>query len=203
MPFWQVFFCFFCLITAVWSYMVFRNISSIAAESCLWAEVLMRWECQKCNIWWKSLSWITVMQYMMKILCHKGAMCCFQCLCSSESLCVCRHRGESREDSSAVTTNLKLFPMKLLKSWTFQVRNLSPIRESSNLIITLSAKLFQRIHWVFLFFSYVSSTLVLAYVSCFIYSLSPQHLNLSHNCRLLSSLCVFLSLTYVLLHFYN
>lgn len=159
MPFWQVFFCLFCLTRAVWSYMVFRNISSIAAESCWWAEVLMRWECQTCNIWWKSLSW--------RSHCHKGAMCCYQYLCSYKSV-YADIQGEARKDSSAVTTNLKFFPMKLLKSWTFQVRNLPPIKESPNLIITLSGRLFQRIYWVFSFLSYVSFTLVHPSSSCFV-----------------------------------
>lgn len=187
MPLWQV---FFCPMTAVWSYMCFRNIRSIAAESYWWAGVLMRWECQTYNIWLISLSWMNH--------CHEGVIRGYLHLCSYESVCTQTYKEKPEKTilqsppiwSCSLWKALLHFPNQFLNLPSEKSFSRSARGESPNLIITLPGKCLQRIHQVFSFLSYVSFTLVIAHVSYLIHSLSSQHLNPSHSCRLLSSLCV-------------
>lgn len=97
---------FFCPVTAVWSYMGFRNTSSIAAESCWRAGVLTRWENQTYKVLWISLSPASH--------CHRGVGHGYACQCGYESASTCTqtHRA-ARRDSSPPTWSCSLWEVLL------------------------------------------------------------------------------------------
>lgn len=138
-------------------------------------------------------------------------MVIYVCVAMNLSLCIqtCKEKPEKTTLQSPPTRSCSLW--KGLLHFCSQILNFpseksiicSARGESPNLIIMLSGKFLQRIHWVFPFLIYVPFTLIIAHVSYLIHSMSSQHLNPSHSCRLLSSLRLFLSLTHVLLHIYN